>query len=90
MRRSCVVWALLLLIVAIPALRHASVPDAARSGQASIQHAPRSAPSAARTAAVTLVTVEVPAPVVVAVALSPAPPRTPARLIAAPHAPLRL
>jgi hypothetical protein len=85
-----VAWALLLLLIAIPALRHASAPGSVGSGRVSVEQVPRTAPAIARTAAIAAVGFAVPAPIVVAVARPPAPPRAPTSQAGAPLAPLRL
>ena len=91
MRASCIVaWALLLLLVAIPALRHASAPTPAGSKQGSVKQAPRSAPAIACAAALAAVGFVVPAPSIVAVAPPPAPVRVPTSQTGPPLAPLRL
>ncbi len=92
MRCACiVVWALLLLLIAIPALRHASAPEFAVSSEISFKPAPRTAPSIARIAAVlAAVGVDVPTLIPTAVTLLPAPPKAPVRLTVAPLVPLRL
>jgi hypothetical protein len=92
MRSACiVVWALLLLLVAIPAARHASAPDAAGSTQASVKPAPRSAPPIARTAAtIAALGIAVPAWLIVAVASPAVEPRVPTGRTVDPLVPLRL
>jgi hypothetical protein len=92
MRRSgLLTWVLLLLLVGIPALRHASAPEFAKSSETRLEHAPRSAPGIARTAAtIAAVGVETPAPIPAVLALPPAPPPAPPGRAAAPLVPLRL
>jgi hypothetical protein len=93
MRRSAtVVVVLLALLVSIPPLRHASAPEFSRTSETTLHHAPRSAPSIARSAATVAVTgVEVPPSIFVVVVAAPAEPQAATtRPASRPHVPLRL
>jgi hypothetical protein len=87
---SLAVWCLLLLLIAIPALRHAIAFESMGSSQISLAQAPRTTPSIARTAAIAAVGFTIPTPIVGAVVTCPAERASTASLPAAPLAPLRL
>ena len=95
MRRvGIAVWPLLILLVAVPTLRHASSPEltGTSTSETTLKHAPRSAPAIARTAATAAVAVVVglTTPPVGAVEVSPTPRRASPHLAYVLLTPLRL
>jgi hypothetical protein len=90
MRRCLVLAGLLVLsLIVLPMLRHASAPSPTAK-DASISHAPRSAPAIARIAATAAVTIEVPRAVIVAAAPPDTEPGPPMAPTPRPVVPLRL